>query len=367
MRKYFSPGRINLIGEHTDYNGGLVLPVAISLGITAWVEESLDDRFELSSASHSQTISFKNNANFAYEKEYGWLNYPLGVFEYLKNLGYRLKPVRIHFESTLPEASGLSSSACIEVLSMYILLYESGYDVSRRDIACWCKEVENKYIGVNCGIMDQFCIANAASGHAMLLNCATLDYENIPVDLGNLSLFILNTRKPRQLIHSRYNERRAECEKALETIKVNTQNNKLKFLCEVSINELESIEDHLLHKRAKHVISENDRVKTAAYALKSKDLISFASLLNQSHQSLSYDYEVSGKELDTIVSLALKHPACVAARMTGAGFGGCAIALADTQQAESFKLFVENYYRQTTGLPGEVYFCTISQGVYQIN
>lgn len=362
MKKYFAPGRINLIGEHIDYNGGLVLPAAISIGITAYVSESSDAMFKLSSATHSEVLTFSATENFTFNKEKAWLNYPLGVFQFLKEKGFSLKPLHIHFESSLPESSGLSSSASVEVLTMFLLLQESGYEISHQQIAVWCKEVENDFIGVNCGIMDQFCIANAEPKSAMMLNCATLEYENTEIDFGEKKIAILNTKKPRNLIHSKYNERRSECEQALAIIQ-QKRNSAAANLCECLIEDIECIENEIIKQRARHVIEENKRVKQAVEVLKNNDIATFEALLKQSHQSLKHNYEVSGTELDAIVDAALNHESCSGARMTGAGFGGCAIALVQANAFEEFKDFVIKQYAQATGLQAEIYLCDIGEGV----
>lgn len=362
MKKYFAPGRINLIGEHIDYNGGLVLPAAISLGITAYVEPSYDGMFHFSSASHSEKIVFAPNEKFTFQKTNGWLNYVLGVWQFLQNKNFVLTPVKVRFESTLPEGSGLSSSAALEVLCMFLLLQESSYQVSRKEISLWSKEVENHFIGVNCGIMDQFSIANAIAENAMLLNCNTLETQHVNAKLGSKKLVILNTKKPRSLIHSKYNERRAECEMALEIINRKKQS-ALQFLCECNISDVDYIEDDKLKKRATHVIDENQRVIKAAKALASGNFKIFEDLLNQSHRSLKENYEVSGVELDAIVEAATTHPACNAARMTGAGFGGCAIGLVEENAVDKFSDFVKEKYFAATGLDAEIYICQLSEGV----
>jgi galactokinase len=362
MKRYFAPGRINLIGEHVDYQGGWVLPAAISLGITARVQESPNHLFELSSASHPEEISFDTHQSFVFNDNHGWLNYPLGVFDFLKQKQFTLKPLRIHFETTLPQSSGLSSSAAIEVLTMYLLLHESGYRVSMKDISIWCKEVENHFIGVSCGIMDQFVIANASANHALLLNCHSLEAKNIPLSLGNKRIVILNTGKPRNLIHSKYNERKTECDTALQQIN-QKKLSKHSFLCQCSDSDWQLLSDETLKKRARHVMGENYRVLQAAEQLSLGNISRFEDLLNESHRSLRDDYEVSGAELDAIVQAATSHPACNAARMTGAGFGGCAIALVEEDHIDEFCHFVIQKYLLSTGYKAECYLCHIADGV----
>ena len=366
MTRYFAPGRINLIGEHIDYNGGWVLPAAISLGITAQVSKSNDGNFHFSSATHRQTISFAPAQQFSFNQENAWLNYPLGVYQFLQEKQFTLSPLHIHYTSTLPEASGLSSSACIEVLTMFLLLQENGYTISTQEIALWCQAVENKFIGVNCGIMDQFCIANAPAKSAMLLNCATLEFKQVPINLHTQKVVLLNTKKPRNLIHSKYNERRTECEQALSFINQHKKT-PINFLCECKPSDLAYIPQPILKKRAAHAIEEHLRTQQAAAALAQNDIGKVEALINQSHQSLKDNYEVSGNELDTIVQIARTHYGCNAARMTGAGFGGCAIALVEGAHTPHFKTFVEEQYFTATGLQGEVYICDIGEGVKKIS
>jgi len=363
MRDYFAPGRINLIGEHIDYNGGKVLPAAISIGITASVTQRNDGFVFLSSDSHVKTLQQKLIGEMLYNKENDWLNYPLGVMNYLKEKDFQLPQLNIHYESTLPEGSGLSSSAAMEVLTMYLLLEEMKANISRPEIALWCKQVENKFIGVQCGIMDQFVIANAKQNHAMLLDCSTLEHEFIPIDFGEYDLVVLNTKKPRNLIHSKYNERKAECEAALNGINKKRNADSIQHLCAANIQQLEFIKDEVLKKRAHHVITENERVDEAVAALKSKNMIAFGKLLTESHQSLKHDYEVSGFELDTLVDAAIQTKGCIGARMTGAGFGGCAIALVEKTKAEFFEEKVLKQYKAKTGIEGEMHPCYVSEGV----
>jgi len=363
MRKYFAPGRINLIGEHIDYNGGKVLPAAISIGITATVGEFMEGFISLSSSSHSKTIEKKNSDEIQYNQANDWLNYPLGVINHLQQKGFNLPSISIHYESTLPESSGLSSSAAIEVLTLYLLLEEIKAKISRPEIAVWCKEVENKFIGIQCGIMDQFIIANAKKGHAMLLDCSKLGHEFIPADFGNFALVLLNTKKPRSLIHSKYNERKAECEAALLSINQKNSSGSIQHLCTANIQHIELIKDESLKKRARHVITENERVNQAVAALKSHNMIAIGKLLTESHQSLKHDYEVSGVELDAMAEAAIQTKGCIGARMTGAGFGGCAIALVEIEAVDFFEENVLKQYKEKTGIEGEIHSCNIAEGV----
>ncbi len=365
MRKYFAPGRINLIGEHIDYNGGMVLPAALSLGITAIVEHDTDGCIHLSSSTQQEALAVPLNKQHTFQPKNGWLNYPLGVIDFLQKRGFQLPALSIKYESNLPEGSGLSSSAAIEVLTMFLLLKEADVEISKPEIAVWCREVENKFIGVQCGIMDQFAVANCKADMALLLNCGTLEHKHIPADFGDFALMVMNTCKPRSLIHSKYNERKQECEEALNIINVKLSS-PISFLCDANVEQLACIHDETLRKRALHVVTEQQRVLKAVEALSKKDVSLFAQLLNESHRSLKLDYEVSGFELDTIVHAAWEHPSCIGARMTGAGFGGCAIALVRKNDVYDFEQKVLQQYQKATGLQGVVHSCKLEDGVHEV-
>lgn len=366
MRKYFAPGRINLIGEHIDYNGGLVLPAAISLGVTATVESGTGGYIAFSSATHTEQIKHNIQHKIDFNPELYWLNYPLGVVKFLQEHGVEIPSLDIRFESNLPEGSGLSSSAAVEVLTMFLLLNEAGKTVPAPQIALWCKQIENNFIGVQCGIMDQFVVASGRAGHALLLNCDNLEHEYVPASFGDYELLIMNTKKPRNLIHSKYNERKAECEAALYAIQQHNKENTSAHLCAATTKDLQCIKDKTLFQRARHVITEHQRVISATDALRHGDVAAFGKLLNESHQSLKHDYEVSGMELDTIVEAAVSTSGCIGARMTGAGFGGCAIALVHRECVKDFTNTVFKHYELHTGLAAEFYPCSVVDGVKQI-
>ena len=363
---FFCPGRVNLIGEHIDYNGGEVMPCAISRGTYLAVSKNLDKRFRF------QCLNFPEQVELHLQESYSrtgkqWYNYPLGIINQILADGHNLSGLDMLFYGDLPVGAGLSSSASIEVLTAFALnnLFQLG--VSKIQMALLSKKVENEFIGVNCGIMDQFAVAMGQKDKAILLNCDTLDYEYIPFKTGDYVLVIINSNKQRTLADSKYNERFAECGAALKALKKELPVNSL---CEMSIAAFEQsrhlIGDRILEKRALHVISENARVKDAAIALQTGDLEVFGKLMYGSHQSLKDLYEVTGKELDTIVDFCKTFPGCIGARMTGAGFGGCAIALLDKNKGREFSGGLSKYYTDTIGYVPDIFPVAAEDGVREI-
>lgn len=367
VKVFFSPGRVNLIGEHIDYNGGYVFPGALTIGITGIWRERKDNVIRMRSLNAEGEITVDISGEIAYDEKDHWGNYPKGVLNHLKKEGYKLIGGDILFSSNLPDGAGLSSSAAIEVLTGYMMLSVLGKEdkeIDRVWLSKFSQKVENQYIKVNCGIMDQFSVANGKENQAILLNCETLEFKLVPFVLNNHSLVIMNTNKRRELADSKYNERRAECDKVLEIL-----NKKYNFknLCDASIEAVnELVQDDVLKKRARHVITENQRVLKSVSVLQKDDLVEFGKLLNASHDSLKNDYEVTGKELDTIVNEARGSEGCLGARMTGAGFGGCAIALVENSKIDNFKNRVKEEYQSKTGLSPEFYVSAIGDGVHRI-
>jgi len=358
---FFSPGRVNLIGEHIDYNGGLVLPGTLSLGISGCMRSRNDHKIRLRSSNEPGEALIDLHAEIRHHPDLKWINYPLGVIKYLLDTGATLEGCDILLASDLPDGAGLSSSAAIEVLLAYMLLYPlRGDDVDRVAIAQLCQKVENEFVGVNCGIMDQFAVALGKADCAMLLDTDTLSYEYVPFRLEGHKLLILNTRKKRELSESNYNERRQECETALTIIQ---HHKPIKTLVEAELTDIECIPDPVLRKRARHVITEQQRVLRSVVALRGSDLSEFGMLLNASHHSLKEDYEVTGFELDTIVEEALQVAGCLGARMTGAGFGGCAIALVENDALDAFTRHVECAYGRKTNRQPAIYISVMSDGV----
>jgi galactokinase len=360
---YFSPGRVNLIGEHIDYNGGLVMPCAITFGTYLLVTPNNEGIFRF------RSLNFNDRADIPVQSGYQkngdeWFNFPLGVIDHFVKGGKELTGLDMLFYGDIPIGSGLSSSASIEVVTAFALndLFNAGY--SKLELVKIAKLVENKFIGVNCGIMDQFAVAFGEKNKAIILNCDTLDYELVNSNLGNYVLAIINTNKPRKLAESKYNERVQECQTALKALK---QELDINYLCDIDAFTFKQykhlIADNVVRKRAKHVIEENDRVKLAADALANNNLSEFGRLMYASHDSLRDLYEVSGKELDAIVAYAKTNPAVAGARMTGAGFGGCAIALVKMAEFESFSQQLNAYYINEIGYAPSVYQSLIGNGV----
>lgn len=363
---FFCPGRVNLIGEHIDYNGGRVMPCAISPGTYLVVSKNLDKRFRF------QSLNFPEKVELHLQESYSrtgkqWFNYPLGIINQFIQDGYNLSGLDMLFYGSLPVGAGLSSSASIEVLTAYALNELFQLRVSQKQIALLSKKVENEFIGVNCGIMDQFAVAMGQKDKAILLDCDTLDYEYIPFKTGNYVLVIINSNKQRTLADSKYNERFAECGAALKALKKELS---IKSLCELGVAEFELarhlVNDSLLEKRALHVVSENARVKDAAIALQTGDLEVFGKLMYASHQSLKELYDVTGRELDTIVDFCKTFSGCIGARMTGAGFGGCAIALLDKYKIGKFSEGLSQHYTEIIGYTPDIFPVTAEDGVREI-
>jgi galactokinase len=363
---FFCPGRVNLIGEHVDYNGGKVMPCAISLGTWLVVSKNNNKLLRFSS------LNFPGKADFHLQDSYSktgkdWFNYPLGVINEIVQNGDHVSGLDMLFYGNLPIGAGLSSSASIEVVTGFALNKLFHLNISEEDLALMGKKVENHFIGVNSGIMDQFAVVMGKKNKAILLNCDTLDYEYLPFETGDYILAIINSNKQRTLADSKYNERFAECGKALKALKKELN---VTHLCDINLSDFEEhrhlINDPVLDRRALHVISENFRVGEASNALKANDLTTFGQLMYASHQSLKDWYEVSGKELDTIVEFCKTYDDCIGARMTGAGFGGCAIALVKKNNFEDFSSRLSEYYNENIGYKPDVFASEIGDGVNEM-
>lgn len=360
--KYKAPARINLIGEHIDYNGGRVLPAAISCYITALVSKREDTYI----SAYSSNINTKHTIELSaikYDSANDWANYVFGVFYMLRASGYRIPfGLNILIDSQIPLGSGLSSSAALLDLVFYIAndIYNLG--ISMKNIAKLAQNTENSFCGLKCGIMDQAAIALGLANKCLLLDCAKFEYEYIDLNLGDYTFVVMKTNKPRALVESKYNERVEECEKALELIKDEFPVNNL---CELKIEDLPRVEqlinNDVIYRRVRHVVTENDRVYQFVRALRHNNIELLGELLDASHASLKYDYEVTGDHLDTIVEGA-KIAGAIGARMTGAGFGGCAIALIRKENFKQFKIDVEHYYYNEIGIMPEVFNVDIADG-----
>lgn len=369
MGEYFAPGRINLIGEHTDYNGGNVFPAAITLGTYGVAAKRKDDKVRLYSENFLEKgiIEFSLN-DLSYDKSHDWANYPKGILRYLKEAGHTIDTgFEVVFYGNIPNGAGLSSSASIELLTGVILEDLFDLTLERLDLVKAGKKVENEFIGVNSGIMDQFAIGMGQKDHALLLDTNTLKYEVIPAAFGEYVVAIMNTNKRRELADSKYNERRSECEEALARLQTTLTIQALGELDEATFYEnTKTIEDDILIKRAKHAVTENQRTLKAKAALEAGDLTTFGLLLNASHESLKEDYEVTGVELDTLVAAAQKHPSVLGARMTGAGFGGCAIALVKADDWTDFVEKVSAEYLEKIGYATDIYQASIDDGARKL-
>jgi len=361
IRTFFAPGRVNLIGDHIDYNGGMVLPAAIHLGITAQVRERDDHIIRLRSTMSEKRIEIDLTKSVEYNPSAGWGNYPMGVICLLQMTKMPIKGVDILFDSTLPVGSGLSSSAAIEVLTGYILMTLAGFEVDRVAMALLCQKAENEFVGVNCGIMDQFAVAMGKAQNAIQLNCQTLEYQHIPFNIEGFKIVIMNSNKERELADSAYNERRASCEEALALIR---KKHDVPNLCEAEFPMImEAVKDPVLLARARHVWWENQYVHEAIEALQDGDWQTLGESMDASHLSLANDYEVSCDELDFLVDAARLVEGCVGARMTGAGFGGCAVALVHEDAISDFTEYVKTQYHKSTNLDTDIYVCEIVDGV----
>ncbi|WP_010649169.1 galactokinase [Oceanobacillus massiliensis] len=369
-RSFFAPGRINLIGEHTDYNGGHVFPASISLGTYAIGNKRNDKRLRLYSMNFAQMgIMECDLSDLSFNDNHDWANYPKGMLLYLQKSGYDISHgADILFFGNIPSGAGLSSSASIEMVTGILL--EGIYDltIDRLKIIQLGQMVENEYIGVNSGIMDQFAVGKGMKDHAILLNCKTLEYQYAPISLKKHAVIIINSNKQRTLSGSKYNERRKQCELALKDLQTECH---IDSLGELTIEEFEK-HKHLItnitnRKRTKHIVYENARTLEALDKLRMGDLQGFGKLMNESHISLKDDYEVTGLELDTIVQAAWKQEGILGARMTGAGFGGCAIAIVEKNKVEDFKKKVNAIYHRTIGYDATFYTASIGDGAKEIS
>lgn len=360
---YSAAGRVNLIGEHVDYCGGKVLPAALSLKCRVAVRKNGTNHLRVAATDipARADIDLDHLENF---KTLKWGNYQAGVADELKKAGYTLTGCDILYDCTVPFGSGLSSSAAIEVATAYALAKMGGNPIDKKELAVISQRAENNYCGVNCGIMDQFASANGKANHAILLDCATLEYEYLPLDLKECVLVLANCNKPHNLVESKYNERRGEVDMALSLLKKRIAG--ITCLADVKPYQLEenrSVLTPLLYHRARHVVGECDRVRRSAEALRNGDLELFGRLLNESHLSLKEDYEVTGKELDALAEAAQKSPECLGSRMTGAGFGGCTVSLVRKTGLDKFQENVRKEYREAIGYDPTFYVAEVADGI----
>ncbi|MFA9463222.1 MAG: galactokinase [Velocimicrobium sp.] len=362
---FFAPGRVNLIGEHTDYNGGHVFPCALTIGSYAVARIRDDKQLRFYSMNFEELgVITSSIENLTYRSEDNWTNYPKGVIWAMREKGFSIDSgLDILYFGTIPNGSGLSSSASIEVLTGYIVKNLFHIDVDLIQLAVIGQYAENKFNGINCGIMDQFAVAMGKENNAIFLDTADLSFEYAPIKLKNQKIVILNTNKKRGLGDSKYNERRSECEEALRELQSVVSVQSLGELSEAQFEECKgAITRPVCRMRAKHAVYENQRTIQAVAALKAGDLNLFGKLMNASHDSLRDDYEVTGIELDTLVEEALKQKGVIGARMTGAGFGGCAVSIVESSEVDTFIENVGKAYKKRIGYAADFYVVSVGNG-----
>lgn len=365
VRVFFAPGRVNLIGEHTDYNGGHVFPCALTLGTYAAVRKREDRKLRFYSMNFSKLGVIESSLdNLKPDKDAGWTNYPKGMMWAFGEKGYKIDcGLDIVVKGNIPHGSGLSSSASVEIVTGYLLKVLFGFEISNQELALIGQYSENKFNGVNCGIMDQFAIAMGRKDCAIFLDTADLSYEYAQVNLQGMKLVISCSNKRRGLGDSKYNERREECETALTEIQAGMGINTLGDLDEQLFEQIKmAIKDEDRRKRARHAVYENRRTIRAVQALKDNDIALFGKLMNESHISLRDDYEVTGEELDTLVEEAWKIDGVIGSRMTGAGFGGCTVSLVKDEAVEEFIEKVGAAYKERIGYAADFYAVEIGSG-----
>ncbi len=374
LRVFASPGRVNLIGEHTDYNGGPVFPAALTMKTTIIARKRDDDVIRLKATDLDILVEAKVDELEKYKGTLKWGDYQLGVALELKNAGYDIVGCDLLYDDTTPHGGGLSSSAAIEVSTALMFATfsneKNGIEktVDMIEMAKIGQAAEHSYIGVKCGIMDQFASAMGKANHAIYLDCNTLNYELVPLELGDCCLVLSNTNKKHSLGASKYNERRMECEAGLSALQ--TVLPEIKQLADISVEQFEAnkevIKDEVVRRRVHHVVYECDRVKRSVVALKAGDLKTFGSLMNESHDSLQYDYEVTCDELDILAAEARKLPYVIGSRMTGAGFGGCTVSVVKTAHAQDFIDTIAPIYEEKVGHAASFYITEIGDGGREI-
>lgn len=369
FRSFFAPGRINLIGEHTDYNGGHVFPCAITYGTYALAAKRTDRMLRMYSVNFSEKGIIECSLDeLSFSSADDWANYPKGMIAHLQKNGYVIEEgLDLLFYGNIPNGAGLSSSASIEMVTGVMLQSLFHLKIDRIELVKLGQIVENQYIGVNSGIMDQFAIGMGKKACGMLLDCQTLQYRYAPIHLEHHVIVIMNTNKRRVLAASKYNERRQECEDALKILQEKVPAQSLGDLSMETFEKYEtSIVDETVRKRARHAVSENERTIQALAALEKNDLYTFGELMNDSHRSLRDDYEVTGAELDALVEAAWKQNGVIGARMTGAGFGGCAIAIVERGSVDDFLDRVGRTYLAAVGYEASFYIADIGDGACEI-
>ena len=366
IRTYFAPGRVNLIGEHTDYNGGHVFPCALTIGTYAVARKRTDRKLRFFSVNFERLGIIESSLDdLVPSRSAGWTNYPKGVMWTFGKRGMEISNgVDILLYGNIPNGSGLSSSASVEVVTGVMLRDLFGFDsLTNIDLALIGQQSENEYNGVNCGIMDQFAVAMGKKDYAIFLDTSDLSYTYAPIKLDHARIVIASSNKKRGLGDSKYNERRAECEAALAELQKVVDIKSLGDLTEEAFEQYkDAIKDETRKKRAKHAVYENQRTIQAVAALEANDIAKFGQLMNASHVSLRDDYEVTGKELDTLVEEAWKIPGVIGSRMTGAGFGGCTVSIVENDAVEPFISKVGEAYKKAIGYAADFYVIDVGEG-----
>jgi len=364
-RFFFAPGRVNLIGEHTDYNGGFALPCALNLGTYSAASKRADNKIRLISADFDEPCEI--TLDDILEKSHNWADYPKGVLAEMLKLGCKIGGFDFYCRGDIPSGAGLASSASVELLTAVTVNELFDCKIPMRELVLLSRRAENDFIGVNCGIMDQYAVAFGKQNHAILLDCLAVKHSDVPLDLGDYLIMITNSNNSRSLAASEYNRRLAECQSALKILQ---QACKIDHLCELEISAFEEckhlITDQVLLNRATHVIHENARVLQAAEALSAGNLAVFGGLMNESHISLRDLYEVTGMCLDSLAAAAWQVEGVLGSRMTGAGFGGCTVTILHKNGVENFREIVGELYRESTGIEASFYVAGIGAGVVEV-
>lgn len=358
-----APGRVNLIGEHTDYNEGYVLPMAIEFQVTMAGRPRNDDLVTIYAADYQQKVMFSLAGPIEYDREKPWSNYLRGVCRVLQEQGIKLQGMEVAFAGTIPQGAGLSSSAAVEVATALLALELSGFHLTQLEIARLCQRAENEFVGMNCGIMDQFASIMGKKDHAIFLDCRTFDFEHIPLDLGKYRILVCHSGVKHQLVTSEYNRRRQNC---LEGVAVMKQHfPEIRALRDLSPRKLEQYRTEMsneVYRRCYHIVTENQRVLDSLLALRRGDLTEFGRLMNQSHDSQRDYYEVSCREVDLLVELARQIPGVLGTRLTGGGFGGCTVNLVEAAAVPRFKSEVCRVYQERTGIEPRIFLCQPAAG-----
>lgn len=381
IQLFSSPARINIIGEHIDYNGGKVFPAAIDRYMYFAIRKRADTKVIYNDLKFPGTFAFDINEEFAYKKENDYANYLNGILSIMKKRGYQFDSgFEILLESTIPAGGGISSSSALECGFAFAVSELFGFGISRKDIALIGQQSEHEFMDVKCGIMDQYIIATAKKGTVELLDCAKIEHEYVPLEMGDFCFVVMNTKKKRLLSESKYNERREQCETALSVLNAaavplpaggrfsNTKD--LPDLCSLTVEQFNAVssllKDDVIMRRARHAVTENERVLKAVDVLKKGDLNELGKLLQEAHHSMQYDFEATGIELDALAEAANAQEGCIGARMTGGGFGGCAIAIVKKDKADAFIENVQKIYTQKIGHDAGFFKCIPADGVSRI-